>query len=68
VAAKRARVEHDGCGARLLAREDPDGLWDGGPEQVRAARRGGEEYLLERGLFRRKSTGVVVEPAYLEFA
>jgi hypothetical protein len=35
---------------------------------VRAARRGGEEYLLERGLFRRKSTGEVVDPAYLEFA
>src|SRR3984957_15170173 len=30
VAAERARVEHDGWGARLLAREDPDGLWDGG--------------------------------------
>jgi hypothetical protein len=40
----------------------------GGSEQVRAARRGGEEYLLERGLFRRMSTGAVVEPAYLEFA
>ena len=33
-----------------------------------AARQGGEEYLLERGLFRRKSTGAVVQPAYLEFA
>src|SRR5260370_37372863 len=30
VAAERARVEHDGWGARLLALEDPDGLWDGG--------------------------------------
>jgi hypothetical protein len=30
VAAGRARVEHDGWGARLLALEDPDGLWDGG--------------------------------------
>lgn len=40
----------------------------GGSEQVRAARRGGEEYLLERGLFRRQSTGAVVQPAYLEFA
>ena len=30
VAAERARVEHDGWGARLLAREGPDGLWDGG--------------------------------------
>ena len=35
---------------------------------VRTARRSGEEYLLERGLFRRKSTGEVVRPAYLEFA
>ena len=40
----------------------------GGPEQVRRARRSGEEYLLQRGLFRRKSTAVVVQPAYLEFA
>ena len=30
VAAERARVERDGWGARLLALEDPDGLWDGG--------------------------------------
>src|SRR6266568_1864758 len=30
VAAERARVEHDGWGARLLSLEDPDGLWDGG--------------------------------------
>jgi hypothetical protein len=40
----------------------------GGSAEVRAARRGGEEYLLERGLFRRKSTGEVAVPAYLEFA
>lgn len=40
----------------------------GGSAEVRAARRSGEEYLLERGLFRRKSTGEVVSPAYLEFA
>ena len=40
----------------------------GGPEQVRTARRSGEEYLLQRGLFRRKSTAAVVQPAYLEFA
>ncbi len=40
----------------------------GGSEQVRTARRSGEEYLLERGLFRRKSTGAVVQQAYLEFA
>jgi hypothetical protein len=35
---------------------------------VRTARRGGEEYLLERALLRRKSTGEVVRPAYLDFA
>ena len=40
----------------------------GGPAKVRTARRSGEEYLLERGLFRRKSTGAVVRPEYLEFA
>jgi hypothetical protein len=40
----------------------------GGSAMVRSARRGGEEYLLERALFRRKSTGEVAVPAYLEFA
>jgi hypothetical protein len=40
----------------------------GGSAHVRAARRGGEQYLLERRLFRRKSTGEVAVPAYLEFA
>ena len=40
----------------------------GGSAGVAAARRRGEEYLLERGLLRRKSTGEVVEPAYLDFA
>jgi hypothetical protein len=35
---------------------------------VRTARRSGEEYLLERGLFRRKSSGEIVQPEYLEFA
>jgi hypothetical protein len=40
----------------------------GGSAAVRTARRGGEEYLLERSLFRRKSTGEVVRPEYLEFA
>ena len=38
------------------------------PAEVRAARRSGEEYLLERSLFRRKSTGEVVDPAYLDLA
>jgi hypothetical protein len=40
----------------------------GGSAAVREARRSGEEYLLERRLFRRKSTGEVVDPAYLDFA
>jgi hypothetical protein len=40
----------------------------GGSAEVRTARRSGEEYLLERGLFRRKSTGAVAQPEYLEFA
>ena len=40
----------------------------GGSPEVLEARRGGEEYLLERGLFRRKSTGEIVNPEYLEFA
>jgi hypothetical protein len=34
----------------------------GGTEATRAARRSGEEYLLERGLFRRLSTGQPVAP------
>jgi hypothetical protein len=40
----------------------------GGSAAVREARRGGEEYLLERELFRRKSTGEPVSPDYLDFA
>ena len=40
----------------------------GGTPEVRAARRSGEEYLLERSLFRRKSTGEPADPAYLDFA
>jgi hypothetical protein len=40
----------------------------GGSAAVREARRSGEEYLLERGLFRRRSTGETVNPAYLDFA
>lgn len=40
----------------------------GGSAEVGAARSKGEEYLLERSLFRRKSTGEVADPAYLEFA
>ena len=35
---------------------------------MHTARRSGEEYLLERGLFRRKSSGEIVQPVYIEFA
>ncbi len=38
----------------------------GGSAESVAARRRGEEYLLERKLFRRKSTGDVVDLAYLQ--
>jgi hypothetical protein len=48
----------------LLAHERATG---GSTESV-AARRRGEEYLLERRLFRRKSTGEVVNPAWLQFS
>jgi hypothetical protein len=40
---------------------------DGSADSV-AARRRGEEYLLERRLMRRKSTGEVVNPAWLQFS
>ena len=40
----------------------------GGEATVAAARRLGEGYLLDRGLFRRKSTGEVIDPAWLRFA
>jgi hypothetical protein len=36
--------------------------------EIAAARRRGEEYLLERRLFRRRSTGDVVDPSFLELA
>jgi hypothetical protein len=48
----------------LLAHERATG---GSPASI-AARRRGEEYLLERKLFRRKSTGEVVDPAWLQFS
>ena len=42
---------------------------ENGPSQrLIAARRRAEEYYLERALFRRKSTGEVVRPEYLEFS
>ena len=40
----------------------------GGSAESVAARRRGEEYLLERNLFRRKSTGALVDPAWLRFS
>jgi len=40
----------------------------GSAPEVAGARRRGEEYLLERGLFRRKSTGEVANPEFLEMA
>jgi hypothetical protein len=39
-----------------------------GTDETRAARAGGEEYLLERSLFRRKSTGEVPVDGWLEFS
>ena len=48
----------------LLAHERATG---GSAESI-AARRRGEEYLLERKLFRRKSTGEVVNAAWLQFS
>jgi hypothetical protein len=37
----------------------------GGSERVAAARRRGDEYLLERRLFRRRTTGEVIDPGFL---
>ena len=48
----------------LLAFEQANGDAPG----VRAARRRGEEYLLERNLFRRKSTGEVAVEAFRQFS
>jgi hypothetical protein len=48
----------------LLAHEQATG----GTAQSIAARRRGEEYLLERRLFRRRSTGEVVDRAWLQFS
>ncbi|HWU46400.1 MAG TPA: hypothetical protein VN133_06565 [Humibacter sp.] len=50
-----------------------DGLleWEratGGTQETRAVRRRAEEYLLERRLFRRKSTGEVIDDAWLRFS
>jgi hypothetical protein len=40
----------------------------GSAPEIAAARLRGEEYLLERGLFRRRSTGEVANPEFLKFA
>jgi hypothetical protein len=40
----------------------------GGSAGVGEARRRGEKYMLERRLFRRKSTGEVIDPSWLEFS
>ena len=40
----------------------------GSAPEIAAARRRGEEYLLQRGLFRRRSTGNVANPEFLELA
>jgi hypothetical protein len=40
----------------------------GGSPEVRAARGRGEAYMLERRLFRRKSTGEVIDPTWLQFS
>jgi hypothetical protein len=40
----------------------------GGSTRVADARRRGEEYMLERRLFRRKSTGEVIDPSWLQFS
>lgn len=39
-----------------------------GPPEVRAARLRGEEYLLERRMLRRLSTGEVIDPAFTKFS
>ena len=39
----------------------------GATPEITASRLRGEEYLLERALFRRRSTGDVASPAFLEF-
>jgi hypothetical protein len=40
----------------------------GGSDRVGEARRRGDEYMLERRLLRRKSTGEVIDPRWLQFS
>jgi hypothetical protein len=55
-------------GRAELERAMADGRHPSVAADVRAARRSGEEYLLERSLLRRRSTGEVVDPVFLELA
>ncbi len=41
---------------------------EGSSEEVAAARRAGEEYLLERGLLRGRSTGLIIDPRFTMFS
>lgn len=52
----------------LLEYERAAGASPGIAQQIATARRRGEEYLLQRGLFRRLSTGEIAHPAFLELA
>jgi len=50
-----------------------EGLWEhehvaGGSPAVKAARERGQEYLLARGMLRRRSTGDVVDPEFLQLS
>ena len=51
------------------SRASSNGSTPAGPRRrVAAARRAGEEYLLERRLFRRRSTGQVIDPRFTMFS
>jgi hypothetical protein len=52
----------------LLEHERATGDGVGEAGEVAEARRRGEEYLLERRLFRRRSTGEVIDPDWLRFS
>ena len=59
-------VRHARTGPAPLVRHvDRDQAGIGGSAGVGEARRRGEEYLLERRLFRRKVTGEVIDPEWL---
>jgi hypothetical protein len=40
----------------------------GGSDQVRAARSRGDQYLLERHMLRRLSTGEIIDPTFMQFS